>query len=444
MIVARHVTGTVIKWRSIVRYILIALFLIVPWLQWNDRPAILLDIAERKFYFPGIVIWPQEFYFLMLMLISVGLSLFLFTALFGRIWCGWACPQTLYVELFDTIGRILLPSKFGKRSERIYHKIFIHSVWIILSFILTFHFIAYFVPATEMLNAITEMGPAVFGEFTWPYFLTVISLLFYADIALFREQYCVYLCPYARFQSVMLDLDSVVIAYDPVRGEPRRGSNEAAAKGEGDCTSCHMCLQVCPTGIDIREGLQVACINCGHCIDACTKEMGRLDKKTLISFGSMNYLVNRVKTRFLRGRTLVYSILLTFAIGFFSYLLINRVPAHLWVIPHPSLAAVSLGDGRIQNYYKMQVGNLTESEAGFMLNVRPAEGSSVENVRIEGDTREFEIEANGLKQMVVVVTGKPAPETEKKYLPVEFILSKKANPDDRIIKKANFHFPYHN
>jgi cytochrome c oxidase accessory protein FixG len=444
VIVARHVTGTVIKLRSIVRYIFIGLFLLVPWLQWNGRPAILLDIAERKFYFPGFVIWPQEFYFLMLMLIALGLSLFLFTALLGRIWCGWACPQTLYVELFDTIGRLLLPSKFGKRSEKIYHKIFIHAIWILLSLALTFHFIAYFVPAREMLSSIVEIGPAIFTEFTWPYFLLVTGLIFYADIALFREQFCVFLCPYARFQSVMLDQDSIVIAYDPVRGEPRRGSEEAEAKGEGDCTNCNMCVQVCPTGIDIREGLQVACINCGHCIDACTREMGRVDKKSLVSYGSTNYLVDRKKTRFLRGRTVVYSILLALAIGFFTFLLVNRVPAHLWVIPHPTLAAVNLGDGRIQNYYKMQVGNLTESEAGFLLSVKPAEGSPVSDVRIEGDTRDFEIEANGLKQMVVVVTGKPDSESGRKYLPVEFILTRKADTDEQIIKKANFHLPYHN
>jgi cytochrome c oxidase accessory protein FixG len=242
----------------------------------------------------------------------------------------------------------------------------------------------------------------------------------------------------------MLDQDSIVIAYDPVRGEPRRGSEEAEAKGEGDCTNCNMCVQVCPTGIDIREGLQVACINCGHCIDACTREMGRVDKKSLVSYGSTNYLVDRKKTRFLRGRTVVYSILLALAIGFFTFLLVNRVPAHLWVIPHPTLAAVNLGDGRIQNYYKMQVGNLTESEAGFLLSVKPAEGSPVSDVRIEGDTRDFEIEANGLKQMVVVVTGKPDSESGRKYLPVEFILTRKADTDEQIIKKANFHLPYHN
>ncbi len=440
------------KWRAVVRYVLIALLLIVPWLEWGDRPAILLDIANRKFYFPGFVIWPQEFYFLMLLLLTLGLSLFLFTALFGRIWCGWACPQTVYVELFDTIGRFLFPSKFGKRSETIGHKLVTHSVWILLSFVLTFHFIAYFVGARAMLSELWSMGGAVFSEQSWPYFLVAMSLVFYLDMGIFREQMCVYACPYARFQSVMLDRDSIVISYDSHRGEPRRGSVTSASSGEeakapdneGDCTNCNLCVQVCPTGIDIREGLQVACINCGHCIDACTKEMGRFDKKTLISFSSLNFSEERIKTSFWRKRTVVYTMLLSGVILALATLFAIRIPIHLWVIPDPALRAVALQDRTIQNYYKLDISNISEQPRVFHLDVKvKSPDSALDSVELVGRKEEFPVKANDISQNRLLIRGKlkEGVTPTKRLYRLQFVVYDREDPSHTVTKEAIFSVP---
>lgn len=366
MIVARHISGIIGKWRSRVRALLLIFYLILPWMKWNNRPFVLLDIGARKFYFPGIVLWPQEFYFFLLIGILLGLSLFFFTSLFGRIWCGWGCPQTIYTELFDTVGRLLNPGKFGKRSEKLIHKIPVHFVWFILSAVLTFHFIAYFVGSYRMISDFQNFGTGVFAEYTWPYIWLFSSVLFYFDLGIFREQFCVYICPYARFQSVMLDRDSIVIAYDRHRGEPRRSSSNLKAGATGDCTACNMCVLVCPTGIDIREGTQVSCINCGHCVDACNQEMGKHGKESLVGFSSQNYFENRQKTRFVRPRTIVYSILLILISSILTVLFILRNPVDLSVQRDRNIQPL-LTEGIVQNYYEVKIANLKEKDAVFML-----------------------------------------------------------------------------
>ncbi len=445
MIVARHITGKIIRWRTIVNYLLLVLFIALPWIPWGDRPFFLLDIAHRKFYFPGFVIWPQEFYFLMFSLITIGLSLFLFTALYGRIWCGWACPQTVYVEFYDMIGRLLLPSRFGKRSEKLWHKIYIHAVWILLSMVIVFHFIGYFVPIRSMVSDILTQGPAVFSNNVWPFFLLAIGFLFYFDIAIFREQYCVFLCPYARFQSVMLDHDSIVIGYDQVRGEPRRGSsevNEDPAK-QGDCTNCNLCVQVCPTGIDIRNGLQVACINCGHCIDACTHELQRYDKKTLVHFSSMRYMEEHEKTHFLRPRPIIYITLMSVVLSIFAFVAIRRVPIHLWVIPDPNLAAVDMGKDEVMNYYKLDIGNITESPAVFNLEVRSLDPSApLKDLSIAGSS-EISVPANELGKNRVILTAMVdrSQIKFKRRFPVQFIITRKDTNYRSVVKVANFAVP---
>lgn len=372
MIVARKISGRYGLLRRGVRVALLFLYLIVPWLNWGDRPMILLDIASRKFYFPGAVFWPQEFYFLWFVVATLGLSLFLFTSLFGRMWCGWACPQTVYTELFDAIGRVV-SGRFGKASQSTGEKILVHSVWVLTSAVLTFHFIGYFVGVRAMFAALSADGLAVFTNAVWPYFWLAATGLFYFDLGIFRHNFCVYLCPYARFQSVMLDRDSYVVAYDSHRGEPRRKAKTLRPEEEakwGDCTGCTKCVQVCPTGIDIREGLQVACINCTHCVDACTDEMARFGKQTLVGFNSLNYFEERRKPRLIRPRTVTYAALLLTVVTGFTVALAARSPLQVSVVRDRNLPPILL-QYRAQNYYNVDVINMRERPVEVFLSVEP-------------------------------------------------------------------------
>lgn len=454
MIVARHVTGTVIRYRSYVRYLLLAIFFGTPWLQYNGRQALLFDIGNHKvsFFFPGFIIWPQENIFLMFSILLLGLAMFLFTALVGRIWCGWTCPQTIYVELFDEIGRLLFPSKYGKRSATMFHKSVVHFVWIILSMASAFHFIGFFHPIREMgMELITE-GPMIFAHYVWPYFVFFSGALFYGDIGFFREQFCVYLCPYARFQSVMLDDDSIVISYNSVRGEPRRKTGAAAkeapqtietqamdVKSEGDCTNCNMCVLVCPTGIDIREGLQVSCINCGHCIDACTKEMEKFDKKSLVNYESERYAHTGNKAQYVRARTIIYSILMVFITSIFTYFGVTRVPLHFYVRRQPGVEAQNI-QGKVVNYYRMYMGNISEDNVTVNLRAETKD-PTIQNIRILG-TNDFSLDSNGEQKFDNIMVEADVKEgTTARFHKIDLILSRSDEPDSIKRKEVNFLLP---
>lgn len=455
MIIARHIPGKMTNLRTLVRYLLIGLFVATPWIQYNGRPLVLLDIDQRRFYFPGVVIWPQEFYYLLLLLLISGLALFLFTALFGRLWCGWACPQTVYTDLFDSIGRLLFPSHFGKRSEKVVHRIIYHTLWILLSVVLTFHFIAYFVPATDMIDSVWNMGLDLFS-LAWPYFLISTALLFYLDIAFFREHACIYICPYARFQSVMMDDDSIIIAYDYHRGEPRRQTkNKITAASpahytpgvheqEGECTACNLCTMVCPTGIDIRNGLQVSCIQCTRCIDACAREMSKTGAKSLVQFASLSFNNEKAKARFIRTRTLVYTVLMSALVGFFSFLMYVRVPIQGNIIRDPRITP-HLSNEFAMNYYKVNIANLKEKPAQFEVKARL--------VRRDGEIDQLEtitgmdlinVDSNELKHLQFALKGhikEGARISHKKNIPVDFVIQDANDPSNQKTIRTLFTIP---
>lgn len=442
MIVARYVTGLVSRARRGVRLFLLLVYVIVPWIPWGGRPMVLLDIAERKFYFPGIVIWPQEFYFLWVLLLAAGVSLFLFTSLFGRLWCGWACPQTVYTEMFDTIGRWIMPNKFGKKSETWVHRTIVQIVWVLLSALITFHFIGYFVGVRNMLNDLASSGPAVFTGRAWPYFWIASTALFYFDLGYFREQFCVYLCPYARFQSVMLDRNSVIVAYDKSRGEPRREKGRDPASGpHGDCTGCTLCTLVCPTGIDIRNGLQVACINCGHCIDACTGEMARHGKPTLVGYGSLRHFEERQKTKLVRPRTVVYAAAWLVLVSVFTFLLARRVPIYLSVLRDRKIQPV-LVDGMAQNYYEIDLGNLRESSASVAIEAKlldeSADIGAFESLVAENPAK---LHPNELRPIRLVLRAKANEKHAKKTLRVQFTVRDTGRPDQFVQRTSIFTVP---
>ena len=294
----------------------------LPWLTWNDRQAVLFDIAARRFYIFGAVFWPQDVIYLAVLLIIAALSLFLFTAIAGRLWCGFACPQTVYTEIFLWIERKIEGShttrmrvdrepmtaaKLGKKTLK-------HAIWIAIALWTGITFVGYFTPFRPLLAGLP--GDLGGWEGFWVGFYALAT---YGNAGYLREQVCKYMCPYARFQSVMFDRDTLVITYDAARGEPRgaRGRKvDRASAGLGDCIDCSICVQVCPTGIDIRKGLQYECIGCAACIDGCNQVMDKMNyPRGLIRYTTVNalahgYDVATMWKRVFRARTLVYLALL--------------------------------------------------------------------------------------------------------------------------------------
>src|SRR5690606_37734824 len=315
--------GIYARWRIILVYFTQIIFYGLPWLQWNDRQAVLFDLGARKFYLFGMGMWPQDIIYLAVLLILSAFSLFLFTAIAGRLFCGYACPQTVYTQIFmwvehkvegDRLARIRLDeAPWSLKKLRL--KATKHSIWVLIAFWTGFTFIGYFAPIRELGAALITLS---LGPWQW-FWLVFYSIATWGNAGFLREAVCKYMCPYARFQSVMVDDDTFVVSYDHVRGEPRGGRSrriDHKEAGMGDCVNCSLCVQVCPTGIDIREGLQYMCIGCGACVDVCDQVMDKMNyDKGLIRYTSGRAITERltqsdVRKRMLRPRVLAYSFIL--------------------------------------------------------------------------------------------------------------------------------------
>jgi len=383
----RAVTGILARQRVLLVILTQLAFYGTAWLDWNGRQAVLFDLAARKFYIFGFVFLPQDFIFLTGLLVIAALSLFLFTAIAGRLWCGYACPQTVYTELFmwierkvegDRMARIRLDGQpMSGRKLRL--RATKHVLWVVLAFWTGFTFVGYFTPIRELGAAVLSfsLGPwqtfwmAFYGFATW------------GNAGFMREQVCKYMCPYARFQSVMFDPDTLIVTYDTRRGEPRGGrarSTDARASGLGDCIDCGICVQVCPTGIDIRRGLQYECIGCGACIDGCNQVMDKMGyPKGLIRYSTENAIAGRyddrqILRRLLRPRTLLYSGLLLAVMSAVLAGILLRTPVRMDIIPDRGNIVRELEDGRLENVYRARIMNTREAPRSFLLSVRGIDG----------------------------------------------------------------------
>jgi len=342
----------------------------LPWLTWNGRPAVLFDLAARQFTLFGIVLWPQDFIYLAGLLVLCALLLFLLSAIGGRVWCGLACPHTVYTEIFQWIER----KTEGKRSARIrldrqpwspekaVRKGAKHLAWIALSLWTGITLVGYFTPLRTLLAEIAALSLGPWQAF-W---ICLYGGLAYMNAGWLREQVCQYICAYARFQSVMFDRDTLLITYDETRGEPRgarRSWRAGATPALGDCIDCSLCMQVCPAGIDIRDGLQFACIDCAACIDACDGVMDKVGKpRGLVRYASENALAQKlgrrdVRRRILRPRVIAYGgVLLAASLSYFGALAL-RVPLKLDVMLDRGALAREAQDGTVENAYRLQVMN---------------------------------------------------------------------------------------
>ncbi|HBP30446.1 MAG TPA: cytochrome c oxidase accessory protein CcoG [Advenella kashmirensis] len=376
----RSVNGVFAKWRIILVLATQAVFYGLPWLQWNGRQAVLFDLAERKFYIFGIVLWPQDVFYLAIILIISAYGLFLFTALAGRLFCGYACPQTVYTEIFmwierkiegDRVARIRLDeSPMSWRKFRV--KAAKHLLWIAVAWWTGSTFIGYFSPIRELGVELLHFELS-FWQWFWMIFYSFAT---WGNAGFMRESVCKYMCPYARFQSVMVDKDTFVVTYDRIRGEPRgRRSKKIipSQAGLGDCVDCTICVQVCPTGIDIRDGLQYMCIGCGACIDACDQVMDKMNyPRGLIRYTSESGMLDRLdrkqaRKRLFKPRIYVYIALLSiFIIGLLVSLSL-RSPLRVDIVRDRGVLGREIPGGMIENIYRIQVINMSEKDQKFVL-----------------------------------------------------------------------------
>jgi cytochrome c oxidase accessory protein FixG len=344
--------------------VLLGLYYITPWLLWDGRQAVLFDLPERKFYVLGMIFWPQDFIYLTMMLVIAALSLFFFTALAGRLWCGFACPQTVWTEAFLWIERKVEGSrqqqmkldKMSMNRQKFMKKFTKHFIWIVFSLFTGLTFVGFFTPIRELVASIPAFA---FGpwEMFWIFFYGFAT---YGNAGWMREQVCTYMCPYARFQSAMIDNNTLVISYDEKRGEPRGSRKRGVSPEEvglGSCIDCSICVQVCPTGIDIRDGLQYQCIGCAACIDACDDVMDKMGyEKGLIKYTTENMLQGE-KTNFLRPRIVLYALVLIGLIIGTSTAIFNRSPLELDIIRDRNSLFRETGMGMIENVYTLKVIN---------------------------------------------------------------------------------------
>lgn len=363
------------------------LFYGAPWLQWNGRQAILFDLGTRKFHLFGLVLWPQDFIYLAGLLIVCAYGLFLVTAVAGRVWCGFACPQTVYTELFLWIERKIEGARSARirldrqpwTVEKIWKKGAKHAAWLAVALWTGFTFVGYFTPVRTLLGEIASwsIGP---WEAFWVLFYGFAT---YGNAGWMREQVCKYMCPYARFQSAMFDKDTLIVTYDRARGEPRGSGARTAATRTGDCIDCSMCVQVCPTGIDIRRGLQYECIGCAACVDACNGVMDKVGKPAgLIRYATENALAKgwgtrEVRRRLARPRVLVYTAVLGLLVAAMTSSLALRTPLKVDVIRDRGSMGREAEDGRIENVYRLQLMNTSETPRRYRLAVSGMAGASI-------------------------------------------------------------------
>jgi cytochrome c oxidase accessory protein FixG len=382
--------GTFQKWRWAFIWLTQLVFYGLPWLPWNGRQAVLFELAQRKFYLFGLVLWPQDVIYLTGILIISALSLFLFTAIGGRLWCGYACPQTVYTELFmwveraiegDRAKRMALDKapwsarKLGLKSAK-------HAAWVAVAAWTGFTFVGFFTP-------IRDLGPAVLSLDTsgWESFwILFYGFATYGNAGWMREQVCKYMCPYARFQSSMFDKDTLIVTYDVERGEPRGAASKSqnrAEKGFGDCLDCSICVQVCPTGIDIRNGLQYECIGCAACIDGCNWVMDKAGlPRGLVRYTTTNaldrhYGARQVVKHVLRPRTMVYGAILLSVIAAVIVSIAIRVPLKVDVIRDRGSMSREVEDGLVENVYRLQVMNTGERRQVFSVTAEGLPGIAV-------------------------------------------------------------------
>ena len=455
----RSVSGLFARWRLILVIATQLLFYGLPWVSWNGRQAILFDLVQRKFYIFGLVLWPQDIIYLTLLLILSALALFLFTAIAGRLFCGYACPQTVYTEIFmwierqvegDRFARIRLDGEEWPWSFRKWRlKVTKHFLWLLIAFWTGFTFIGYFTPIDSLGAALVHLTLGPWQTF-W---LCFYAFATWGNAGFMREQVCKYMCPYARFQSVMVDKDTFLVTYDKVRGDPRGSRSKSvdhAALGLGDCVDCSICVQVCPTGIDIRDGLQYMCIGCGACIDACNQVMEKVNSpKGLIRYTTENAVEFKESNQsairhILRPRVLIYTAFILILTSAFMFSLVTRNPLRVDVMRDRGALAREVDGARIENVYRIQMMNASEYPLKVSIRAKGLEDLMILNSQ-GNEVKEIIVEPASNQLLPVKVSAKIGQDAPGTY-PIQFDVSAQEQDGAKLImhtrdEKSSFIIP---
>jgi cytochrome c oxidase accessory protein FixG len=442
----RAVSGWFAGWRWALVWATQLLFYGLPWLTWGDRPAVLFALEERRFYLFGLVLYPQDFIYLTGVLIVSALSLFLFTAVAGRLWCGYACPQTVYTELFMWIERMIEGDRNARikldqsswSADKIIRRGSRHVAWIAAALWTGISFVGYFTPIRDLLAA---MGTMSLGS--WEVFWVLFySFATWGNAGFMREQVCKYMCPYARFQSAMFDRDTLIITYDTERGEPRGSRSRKAdpkTLGLGRCVDCGICVEVCPTGIDIRKGLQYECIGCAACIDGCNQVMDRMSyPRGLIRYTTTRALEEGLDSRavwrrVLRPRVLIYGAILLLVVTALATALALRTPFKADIIRDRMLSRV-VEDGLIENSYGLQIMNSSEAARRFRVSV-----SGIDGVSLAGES-EFEVGGAAVRRVPLSVRIEPG-RGQAGSNPIRFSIQAVDSPGLSVEARSTFFIP---
>ncbi len=400
-------SGNLHRRRIVVTVILLSLFFSGPFLTIGEQPLLLLNFLERRFVIFGQVFWPQDFVLLAITLITFFVFIILFTVVFGRIWCGWMCPQTLFMEMvFRKIEYWLEGDGASQRKlkesppsiSKVGRNIFKHTLFILISLLIAHTAMAYLVGIGRTLEIIQHSPSENVAGFVG---ILAFTTVFYLVYARFREQACIAVCPYGRLQGVLLIKDSIVVAYDWIRGEPRGKlkKNDVEPVKTGDCIDCKLCVHVCPTGIDIRNGTQLECVNCTACIDSCDEVMIKIDKPTgLIRFASYNSIQNGI-TKLLTPRVIGYSFVLLALIGLLSFSLITRSEVETNVFKVSGTLYQKSDDGSITNLYNVEFVNKTFDAMPLELKVESPPTATL----VKPDNNPIEVPAQGLLKTIYFI-----------------------------------------
>ena len=435
----RKVSGIFATLRTLGVLTLLGLYYIVPWLRWEGHQAVLFDLPARKFYILSLTFWPQDFFYLAALLIIAALALFFFTALAGRLWCGYACPQTVWTEVFLLMERFIE----GDRNKQMKlanapwtsRKIMLRGakqfLWITFSAWTGFTFVGYFTPILDLGHSLMTLSLGPWETF-WIIFYSFAT---YGNAGFLREQVCIYMCPYARFQSAMFDKDTLIISYDENRGEPRGARKRKAdpkALGLGDCIDCTLCVQVCPTGIDIRNGLQYQCIGCAACVDVCDDVMDKMGyPKGLVRYTTQNAMDGK-QTHVVRPRMLVYGTLIAAITVALFYSMFTRTPLELDIIRDRNALYSETTEGMVENIYTLKIINMDSKTHTYQLSVSGLDGLILLNRK-----GEFSIKSGEVIDLPVQVQIDPV-NLERTGNDIQFHLEAIDNPELNVTETGRF------
>lgn len=423
-------------------------YFLLPWINWGERPVVLFDMPARKFYILGFTFWPQDFPLLAWLLIIAAFFLFAVTVWAGRIWCGYTCPQTVWTAIFMWAEQVAEGSRNQRikldkapfSANKIARKLLKHGMWLGVAFLTGLTFIGYFSPirALTLHTATLQLLP---WEAAWILFFTCAT---YINAGWMREQVCLYMCPYARFQSVMFDRNTLIVSYDKARGEPRgarkntlhttQTNGDPRAAGVGDCIDCSICVQVCPTGIDIRDGLQYECINCALCIDGCDSVMDKMGyPRGLIRYTTENLLEGQ-PYRWLRPRLVGYTVAVWVMIGLFIYTLSTRIPLHVDVLRERDHLYRQTSDGLTENTYTMRIINMDERAHRYRI-----ASTGLDGAKLTGAT-DVAVDGGEVKELALRISIDPALLKDTRT-PIEFTIDSEDDPRYKTAVHSGFFGP---